>query len=302
MKNLTGAEYAATKYIELIVNENIQLLDFVIKAMHGISKNKAKDILSGRGITVNGKIETQYNYQLTPGCKIKISKHKRSTDLNNKYVKIVYEDKHLIVIEKSAGILSMPATAKQFSVKNVLDEYFARRHFKCNAHVVHRLDRETSGLMMYAKSIEVQKILEENWQEIVFDRRYIAVVSGCLEKEGGTISSWLKDNKAYVTYSSPTDNGGKFATTHYHTLQRTEKQSLIELKLETGRKNQIRVHMQDIGHPVVGDAKYGDGYNPIGRLALHAFRLNFYHPITGERMNFETPIPPLFMKLFNKQQ
>ena len=120
MKNLTGAEYAATKYIELTVNENIQLLDFVIKAMHGISKNKAKDILSGRGITVNGKIETQYNYQLTPGCKIKISKHKRSTDLNNKYVKIVYEDKHLIVIEKSAGILSMPATAKQFSLSSTL--------------------------------------------------------------------------------------------------------------------------------------------------------------------------------------
>lgn len=202
------------------------------------------------------------------------------------------------MIEKSAGILSMPAVAQQFSIKTVLDEYFTRRHFKCTAHVVHRLDRDTSGLMMYAKNIEVQRILEEHWQEIVTDRRYVAVVSGKMEKEGGTISSWLKDNKAYVTYSSPTDNGGKYAVTHFHTLDARERYSLVELKLETGRKNQIRVHMQDIGHPVVGDSKYGNGSDPIGRLGLHAYRLNFYHPITGEPMEFETPFPTLFTKLF----
>ena len=300
MRKLSGAEYAASKYIELKVDKPCILFDFLLVALHGISKNKVKDILTGHGVTVNGKNVTLYNYELTPGMTVRVSKHKRNTDLKNKYVKLVYEDKHLIVIEQNIGILSMPATAKQFSVKTVLDEYFTRRHFKCNAHIVHRLDRETSGLMIYAKSIEVQQILEEHWQEIVYDRRYVAVVDGEMEKEGGTISSWLKDNKAFVTYSSPTDNGGKYAVTHYHTLKRNERQSLIELKLETGRKNQIRVHMQDIGHPVVGDPKYGNGYNPIGRLALHAFKLNFYHPITGEQMNFETPIPPLFLKLFNK--
>lgn len=229
---------------------------------------------------------------------VRVSKHKRNNELKNKYVKIVYEDKDLIVIEKSAGILSMPAVTQQFSIKTVLDEYFTRRHFKCTAHVVHRLDRDTSGLMMYAKNIEVQRILEEHWQEIVTDRRYVAVVSGKMEKEGGTISSWLKDNKAYVTYSSPTDNGGKYAVTHFHTLDARERYSLVELKLETGRKNQIRVHMQDIGHPVVGDSKYGNGSDPIGRLGLHAYRLNFYHPITGEPMEFETPFPTLFTKLF----
>lgn len=300
MKKISGAEYAASKYIELKVDKPSILFDFLLNALHGISKNKVKDILSGHGVSIKGKVVSAYNYQLEPGMIIRISRHKRNTELKNKYVKIVYEDKHLIIIEKNIGILSMPATAKQFSVKTILDEYFARRHFKCTAHVVHRLDRETSGLMIYAKSIEVQKILEEHWQEIVFDRRYIAVVDGVVEKEGGTISSWLKDNKAYITYSSPTDNGGKFAITHYHTLKRTERFSLIELKLETGRKNQIRVHMQDIGHPIVGDPKYGNETNPISRLALHAFKLNFHHPITGERMEFETPIPPLFMNLFNK--
>ena len=119
-----------------------------------------------------------------------------------------------------------------------------------------------------------------------------------MEREGGTISSWLKDNKAFITHSSPTDNGGKFAVTHFHTLETRDRYSLVELKLETGRKNQIRVHMQDIGHPVIGDPKYGDGNNPIGRLGLHAFRLNFFHPITNERMEFETPYPSSFRKLF----
>ena len=302
MKNKTGAEYAASKYNELIVREETTLLEFLIQSM-SLSRNRAKDILAGHGVTVDRRNTTRYDEPLHPGQVVRVSKHKGSTQLLNSYVKIVYEDKDLIVIEKAPGILSMPATAKQYSVKQVLDEYFAKRHFKCTAHTVHRLDRETSGLMMYAKSIEIAKILEDNWHDIVFDRRYIAVVSGEMEHEGGTIESWLKDNKAYITYSSDTDpGGGKYAVTHYHTLQKTPSCSLVELKLETGRKNQIRVHMQDIGHPVLGDQKYGNGRDPIGRLCLHAYRLDFYHPRTGEVMNFETPYPSNFMKLLKTQQ
>ncbi|MCR5779676.1 MAG: RluA family pseudouridine synthase [Bacteroidaceae bacterium] len=298
MKNVSGAAYAASKYNEYTVREETTLLEFIIK-MTSVSRNRAKDILSGHGITVDRRNTTRYDEPLRPGQIVRISKHKRSNQLLNRYVKIVYEDKDLVVIEKSEGILSMPATAKQYSAKQVLDEYFAKRHFKCTAHTVHRLDRETSGLMMYAKNREIAQILEDNWHDIVFDRRYVAVVSGKLEKEGGTIESWLKDNKAYITYSSPEDpGGGKFAITHYHTLKTTDRFSLVELKLETGRKNQIRVHMQDIGHPVLGDQKYGNGFDPIGRLCLHAYRLNFYHPRTGEVMDFETPFPKEFMKLF----
>ncbi len=300
MKNQSGAAYAASKYSEHVVQEETTLLEFLLKELHGISRNRAKDILAGHGITVDRRNTTRYDEPLHPGQVVRISKHKRNNQLLNQYVKIVYEDKDIIVIEKNVGILSMPATSKQYSAKQVLDEYFAKRHFKCTAHTVHRLDRDTSGLMMYAKSIEIAQILESNWHEIVFDRRYVAVVSGAMEKEGGTIESWLKDNKAYITYSSPEDpGGGKFAITHYHTLRTTPERSLVELKLETGRKNQIRVHMQDIGHPVQGDSKYGDGNNPIGRLCLHAYRLDFYHPRTGEVMNFETPYPREFMKLFN---
>ncbi len=297
-RNKTGAEYAAQKYIELPVREPQELMEFMLKQMSGISKNRVKNLLTGHAVTVDRKLITQYNYMLNVGEMVRISRHKRSTELINKYIKIIYEDKDIIVIEKQPGILSMASSPNQFCVKTILDEYFRKRHFKCTAHVVHRLDRETSGLMIYAKSIEMEQILEHDWHDIVYDRRYVAVLCGQMEQEGGTIHSWLKDNKAFITYSSPTDNGGKEAITHYHLLQKNKDYSLVEMRLETGRKNQIRVHMKDLGFPVAGDTKYGNGRNPIGRLALHAYRLNFYHPRTGEPLTFETPFPTSFKKLF----
>ena len=298
MGNRSGMRYAASRYMEFTVQRPAQLQDFLMEALNGISKNKVKNILAGHGVTVDQKNVSQYNFELRPGMVVRISKHKRSNELKNKLVRIVYEDRHLVVVEKGVGILSMPAAARQYSVKTVLDTYFTRKHYKCTAHTVHRLDRDTSGLMMFAKSIEVQKILEEHWQEIVTDRRYVAVVSGKMEQEGGTVSSWLKDNKAYVTYSSPYDNGGKYAVTHFHVLARTTEHSLVEFKLETGRKNQIRVHSADMGHPVCGDPKYGNGDDPLHRLCLHAYMLCFVHPATGERMEFETPVPTAFRRLF----
>jgi len=298
-KNVTGAAYAASKYIELHVKQEVPLMEFLMKEMSGISRNRVKDILQGHGVTVDKKLVTQYNFLLKPGQTVLVSRHKRSTELNSKYLRIIYEDKDIIVVNKSEGILSMESAPGQFCVKTILDEYFKKRHFKCTAHVVHRLDRETSGLMIYAKTIEAKQILEENWQDIVFDRRYVAVLCGEMEQEGGTVRSWLRDNKAYVTYSSPTDNGGKFAITHYRRLRVGKGFTLAEMKLETGRKNQIRVHMLDLGYPIAGDMKYGNGRNPIGRLALHAYRLFFFHPKTGEKMEFETPFPTPFEKFFS---
>ena len=213
-------------------------------------------------------------------------------------MKIVYEDNYIIVVEKNTGILSMAAGHSSLNVKTVLDDYFRKSRQPCRAHVVHRLDRDTSGLMVYAKDMETEQILEHEWHDIVYDRRYVAVVSGEMDEDGGTIANWLKDNKAYVTYSSPVDNGGKYAVTHFHTLARTTEHSLVEFRLETGRKNQIRVHAADMGHPVCGDSKYGNGDDPVHRLCLHAFLLCFYHPVTHERMEFETPIPTPFKNLF----
>jgi len=273
-------------------------MEFLMKEMSGISRNRVKDLLAGHAIMVDRQLVTRYDFPLEVGQTVLVSRHKRSTELRNKYVKIIYEDKDIIVIEKSEGILSMASAPGQYCVKTILDEYFRGRHFPCTAHVVHRLDRDTSGLMIYAKSLEARKILEENWHNIVFDRRYVAVLCGEMKQEGGTVHSWLKDNKAYVTYSSPVDNGGKEAITHYRRIATNRHYTLAEMRLETGRKNQIRVHMKDLGYPVAGDDKYGYGPCPLHRLALHAFRLYFYHPKTGELMKFETPYPTAFAKLF----
>lgn len=281
------------------VEEASTLLPFIMKSLSGISRTKAKFLLAGGGVRVNRRVVTQFDYALNPSDQVEINKRKPREELRSRFVDIVYEDAHVVVVEKKPGILSMAASHHAFSVKTVLDEYFHRSRQKCAAHVVHRLDRDTSGLMVYAKTIMAEQILEHNWHEIVTDRRYVALVSGRLNEKEGTVESWLKDNKAFFTYSSPTDNGGKYAVTHFRTLWANASYSLVELKLETGRKNQIRVHMQDLGHPVCGDVKYGNGDNPIGRLALHAFRLDFYHPVTQELLHFETPIPQTFVNVFS---
>ncbi len=285
------------RYNRLECLEEKPLLEWLLLNLKE-SKSKVKAILKGRGIIVNGKKVTQYDYQLKPGDKIAVSKSKRNDTFHNRFVKLVYEDRHLVVIEKAVGILSMAAGHSSLNVKSVLDDYFKTTRQKCTAHVVHRLDRDTSGLMIYAKDKETELLLERDWHNIVYDRRYVAVVSGEMEDNEGTISNWLKDNKAYITFSSPVDNGGKWAVTHFHVLNRSINHSLVEYRLETGRKNQIRVHSADMGHPVCGDIKYGNGDDPIHRLCLHAYVLCFYHPITHERMEFETPIPVAFRKLF----
>lgn len=285
-------------YAVYTVEEDAQLLDWLIANLKGLSRNKVKDTLHGRGIKVNGKIVTQFDYPLTRGMKISVSKSKKNDTFKSRYVNLVYEDPYLVVIEKKPGILSMAAGHKSLNVKTVLDDYFRQTKQRCTAHVVHRLDRDTSGLMVYAKDMQTEQTLEHEWYNIVYDRRYVAVVSGEMEEDEGTIANWLKDNKAYVTYSSPVDNGGKYAVTHFHVLDRTTEHSLVEYKLETGRKNQIRVHSADMNHPVCGDVKYGNGDDPIHRLCLHAYMLHFFHPVTRARMEFDTPIPSQFRMLF----
>ena len=253
------------------VKEQALLLEWLLEHI-GQTRSKVKATLQGQGVKVNGKTITQFDYPLQPGMKVAVSNTKKNQKgFKSRYVKIVYEDRWLIVVEKAVGILSMAAGHSSLNVKSVLDDYFKMSRQHCTAHVVHRLDRDTSGLMVYAKDVETEQILEHNWHDIVYDRRYVAVVSGEMVDDEGTIANWLKDNKAYVTYSSPVDNGGKYAVTHFHVLDRSTEHSLVEYKLETGRKNQIRVHSADMGHPVCGDTKYGNGDDPLHRLCLHAW-------------------------------
>ena len=289
--------YTEEKYSHYRVAEPAPLLEWLLAILKE-SKSKVKATLQNRGIRVNGSCVTQFDRQLKAGDKVSVSKSKKNGQFRSRYVKIVYEDRFLVVVEKNIGILSMAAGHASLNVKSILDDYFYKTRQKCTAHVVHRLDRDTSGLMIYAKDMQTEQLFEHDWHNIVYDRRYVGVVSGEMEQDEGTVANWLKDNKAYVTYSSPVDNGGKYAVTHFHVLDRTVAYSLVEYRLETGRKNQIRVHSADMGHPVCGDVKYGNGDDPLHRLCLHAYVLCFHHPVTHQRMEFETPVPATFRHLF----
>ena len=283
------------------VSEETKLMDFLMKKLDGISRNKVKRMLSNKVVSVDGKRTTQFDFALTPGMTVEIGKPTARERFHHPKLQIVYEDKYLLVIDKREGLLTNSPTKDKDTAQAILNEYFIATQQRCRAHTIHRLDRDTSGLMLFAKSKEIALMFEENWKETVYDRRYVAVVCGEMEKKDGVVESWLKDNKAFITYSSPTDNGGKFARTYYETLMVSKNYSLVELTLQTGRKNQILVHMADLGHPVVGDPKYGNGDNSLGRLCLHAYKLCFHHPLKDKDMEFETPFPAVFARPFPKQ-
>lgn len=288
---------AASKYTTYRVTEPGELMDFLMKKMAGISRTRVKALLTNRVVLVDNTIQTLYNYPLQPGMCVQISKEKHKHEFRHPMLKILYEDAYIIVVEKKEGLLSVATERqKERTAQHILNEYVKRIHRGNRIYVVHRLDRETSGIMMYAKDEKTQHTLRDNWHDLVRDRRYVAIVAGDMEQDEGTVRSWLTDRKLYVS-SSPVDDGGKYSVTHYHTIKRANGFSLLELNLETGRKNQIRVHMQSLGHPVVGDERYGCEVNPLGRLALHAFKLCFYHPVTHEWMGFETPYPAPFKTL-----
>lgn len=272
------------------------LIDFIMEKMHGISRNRAKALITNRVVLVNNAITTHPLTELKAGQVVQLdrSKHKKAFHSND--IDIVYEDPYLLVVDKRPGLLSMSNNSRQQTVQTVLNRYLEKGGGRNTSHLVHRLDRDTSGLMVYAKDVQTQQSLIDGWQHLVTDRRYIALVEGELESQRGRIQSWLTEDKRFITHSSPVDNGGKFAVTHYNVLESSNGYSLVECELETGRKNQIRVHMADLGHPVVGDHKYGSEIDPMRRLGLHAYMLCFTHPVTGKHLRFETPVPVPFEK------
>lgn len=283
------------KLQEYKVNEEAELLPFLLQAMDNKSRNSVKSILTRGQVSVNGKMETKHNFTLKPGQTVTISNQKVAGDSSFTKLEILHEDEDLIVINKGPGLLSMASSKeKEVTAYRQLTEYVKNSHPKNRIFIVHRLDRDTSGVMMFAKNEKSKLKLQESWKEMVKERTYVALVEGVVKKPEGTISSWLKETKTLKMYSNPKPNGGQHAVTHFKVLQANKSFTLLELKLETGRKNQIRVHMEEIGHPIVGDKKYGARVNDIGRLGLHARVLAFVHPTTGETMRFETDMPKVF--------
>ncbi len=284
----------------LILVERNELLKFLLAQMPHKGRNYMKSLLAHGQISVDGEVTTQFNYSLEIGQKVIINWTKVLQEGQPPGLKILFEDEHLIVIEKAAGILSIATDQeKKQTAYSILSEHIKKRDPKNRIFVVHRLDRDTSGVMMFAKSEDVKKKIQNAWKEVVLERSYAVVIEGQVTNTQGTITSWLTENKALRMYSSSTPNEGQKAVTHYRVSEMNKNYSLLEVKLETGRKNQIRVHMQDLGHSIIGDIKYGGTKSPIKRLGLHAHILAFKHPITNENMHFESPIPKQFLSLFN---
>ncbi len=216
-------------------------------------------------------------------------------------LEILYEDKDLLVVNKPAGLLTVGTpTNKTRTVYHILTDYVQKgnRKSRNRIFVVHRLDQWTSGVLIFAKSEEVKLQLQDRWKDT--KKKYVAVVYGHLSPKDGIITSYLAENKAYVVYSTTDAAKGKLAHTVYKVLKETEQFSLLEITLLTGRKNQIRVHMADKGHPIVGDRKYGKTNDEYSRLSLHSKSISFEHPTSGKQMSFETKVPTCFNKLMNE--
>ena len=285
------------------IEQSAELLPFLMKVYDGKSRTAVKSLLAHRQVSVNGSIQTRHDTPLKQGDTVSVTPGKGNIELKHPKLKVVYEDEHLIVVEKQRGLLTVATTpgSREMTAMSILKAYVRKQNPRNTIYVVHRLDRETSGLLVFAKTQALQEYMRTYWKELVKERTYIAIAEGLFNKKEDTITTWFtEDKRNAMVYSSPVDDGGDIAITHYKVLKQNEELSLVELHLDTGRTNQIRVHLASIGHPVVGDRKYGHGNNfsPIDRLCLHAKVLAFIHPATERVVRFETPLPKEFKYIF----
>ncbi len=275
-----------------------ELLDFMFKHIVNQSKTTVRSYLKNNQVRINGIPTTKFDAFVSKGDIISINLGIAQKEFRHNMLQIVYEDDHIIVANKKNGLLTMATDReRKRTAYFILSEYLKSKDRGDRIFIVHRLDRETSGLVLFAKSIEVQHALQKNWSDNVLERKYVAVVGGHPQESSGVVHSYLKENKAFVVYST-NESDGEEAITNYRVLESSRTKSLIELELETGKKNQIRVHLKDLGCPILGDKKYGGEPSPMGRVMLHASRIRFIHPATDQEMLFDTGIPSSFRKFF----
>ena len=274
------------------------LLEYLLQVMPQRKRTNVKELLKHNQVAVNGMPVTQFDAPLAEGDEVKVNLTREFKVFYHRRLKIVYEDDDIIVVNKGYGLLSMGNDkVKDGTAYSILRDYVKWGDPRNKIFLVHRLDRDTSGLMVFAKNEEAKEKLQHNWNNMVLERKYLAVVEGTPEPPQGTVKSYLTENSQFEVYSTNDPTQGKLAVTRYSTLKSRGKYALLEVELDTGRKNQIRVHMKDLGHPIAGDRKYGADSSPIHRLALHARTLRFVHPISRKEMSFTTPIPASFASM-----
>ena len=284
----------------LQVTEPSELLAFLFAQMPEVKKTKVRNWLKHDCILVNDRASTQFNLQLVPGDVVTVRSEKSVRTINTlpKSMKIHYEDQHLIVIEKPKNLLAIASEAEREKTAYVyLTDYVRGGNSRGSERIfiVHRLDRETSGLMVFARTGEAKDILQENWDQ--GEKHYQAVVEGCPPADQGTLESDLDEANPYKVYSVPASELTRHAITHYKVLKKAAKMTLVELRLETGRRHQIRVQLAEIGCPIIGDEKYSARTDPAKRLGLHACYLKLRHPINHTMMEFRSPLPPELAKM-----
>ncbi len=284
-----------------------ELLSFLLEKMN-TSRNNVKNILSNHQVLVNGNVVTQFNFMLGREDEIKISKtpirdnnKKNNVKKRVPKIEIIYEDDDFIAIDKPAGLLSVESDNDIESAYLYVSKYLEQKDKKNRAYIVHRIDKETSGVLIFAKNPYIHSILRLNWNDYVVKREYYAIVEGKMPKKEDTITTYLKENKNNLVYVT-SDKSGQKAITNYKVMNDNNEYSLLRVLIDTGRKNQIRVHMNHLGHPIVFDEKYGYAKNPLKRLGLHASILEIKNPKNGEIMKFEAKMPSSFKSLFKKEK
>ena len=276
--------------MKYIADKEISITDFLLEK--NVKRNDIKNLLKFKSVFVNGKVVTHYAYMLKSGDEVETGKKSQSE------LDIIYEDKDIIVINKPCGLLSeKTSTESKKTAYNLVKEYLAKK--KESVYLVHRLDQYTSGILMLVKNKKLYELLTADWNKYVKVRGYVAVVEGNMKKPSGTIENYLAESKTQVVYITSKDKGKK-AITHYKVIKSNKNYTMVDIRLDTGRKNQIRVHMSSLNHPLIGDDKYGAKTNPIKRLGLHAHELMFVHPITLKEMRFVSKTPDSFDKIFKK--
>ena len=287
---------------QYVVKQESELLEFLLLTFKDQSRNSVKSLLSSHRVSIDGAPITQFNFKLYPGDTVIISNSpiRKKTRSN---LPIIYEDNDLIVINKPSKLLSVPSDNEKGSTAfRMVNDYLQQKDKHNRAFIVHRLDEDTSGVLMFAKNDKMARALTDgdNWNNLTKKRGYYAIVEGQLEKKEGTITSYLKKNAQNLMYSSKKKGDGQYAVTHYKVMQENKMFSLVDVNIDTGRKNQIRVHFGDMGHFIIGDDKYGEPSNPIKRLGLHAYELDIINPLNRKLMKFKAPMPKEFATLMNE--
>ncbi len=280
------------------VNEPTTLLPFLLSSVKGKSRNNVKSLLSRRLVAVDGVPASRFDTPLSPGQQVAIlpSSAPRADALP---FPLLYEDEHLIVVNKPAKLLSVANDKEKVrTAYHMVTDYVKARRVGERIFVLHRLDRDTSGVLMFARDPETKELFQSHWNEMVTRRGYLAVVEGTPRPDRDTIRSFLVETDTHLSFSGAPGRGAKEAVTSYEVKKAGGGYALLDINIETGRKNQIRVHMKELGHPVAGDKQYGARTNPIGRLCLHASELSFIHPATREAVTFKAKMPRDFNRVF----